>query len=215
MPLEPPFQVCQPYQGLYHVVFPSRPGRLGEVDLAFHFLRFQEHYESPGFKGSVFSWARYVAWYKRARGSFSYADDWGGFNFPGSSLAPFRAGAFDPLTRRERALLAALAAVRPQDYVIGTHDGDAEALAHELAHAFWHLDGAYRAQAQAILAGGDHRRQRARLASGEGYDPMVYDDEIQACAVDGDPDCAPDAARCRALRALFEATQARLAQAPA
>ena len=182
------------------------------MDLAFHFLRFQEHYESPGFKGTVFSWAQYVAWYKRARGAFSYADDWGGFNFPGVVLAPFRAGAFDPLTRRERALLAALAAVGPQDYVIGTHDEDPEALAHELAHAFWHLDPAYRARAQAILAGGDYRRQQARLALGEGYDPMVYDDEIQACAIDGDVACAPDAARCGALRALFASTQARLSR---
>ena len=206
----PAFRVSQPYQGLYHVVFPLRPGRVGEVDLAFHFLRFQEHYESPGFKGTVFSWAQYVAWYKRVRGAFSYPDDWGGFNIPGKILTPFRGGAFDPLTKRERALLEALKDVQPQDYVIGTLDEDPEALAHELAHAFWHLDGAYRAQALAILAGGDYRRQHARLASGEGYDPMVYDDEIQACAIDGDADCAPDAPRCEALRELFEATQARL-----
>jgi hypothetical protein len=210
----PDFTVTQPYRGLYHVVFPLRPGRVGEVDLAFHFMRFQEHYESPGFKGTLFSWAQYVAWYKRVRGAFSYADDWGGFNLPGTILTPFRQGAFDPLTRRERALLQALAAVRPQDYVIGTLDDDPEALAHELAHAFWHLDGAYRAQAQAILAGGDYTRQHARLAEGEGYDPMVYDDEIQACAVDGDGEVAPDAARCQALRGLFETTQARLRQRP-
>jgi hypothetical protein len=209
-----PFSVTQPYQGLYHVVFPLHGGIAGEVDLAFHFLRFQEHYESPGFKGTVFTWAQYVAWYKQVRGAFTYADDWGGFNIPGAILTPFRQGAFNPLTRREQALLRALSAVRPQDYVIGTHAEDPEALAHELAHAFWHLDPAYRAAAQAILAGGDHRRQHALLAIGEGYDPMVYDDEMQACAVDGDRDYAPDPRRSAAIRSLFEAAQSRLSSSP-
>ena len=210
----PDFRVLQPYRGLYHVVFPLRPGAVGEVDLAFHFLRFQEHYESPGFKGTVFTWAQYVAWYKRVRGRFSYAWDWGGFNVPGHILTPFRQGTFDPLTRREKGLLQALTMVRPQDYVIGTLDEDPEALAHELAHAFWHLDPEYRAQAAAILAGGDYAAQHARLSAGEGYDPMVFDDEIQACAIDGDEDCAPDAARTLKLQRLFEATQARLRRDP-
>lgn len=207
---QPRFSVSRPYRGLFHVRFPQRPGVLGDVDMAFHFLRFQEHYESPGFKGTVFSWRDYVAWYKRVRGGFSYPWDWGGYNVPGHVLRPFRAGRFDPLTPRERALLRALEAVGPGDYVIGTLDEDPEALAHELAHAFWHLDADYRRQVEAILAGGDYTRQHARMAEGEGYDPSVYADELQACAVDGDADYAPDEGRCAAIQGVFAAAQGRL-----
>lgn len=202
------FRLSRPYRGVFHIQFPNTPGLLGDVDMAFHFLRFQEHYESPGFKGTVFTWADYVAWYKKVRGRFSYPWDWGGYNFPGAILTPFRQGAFDPLTRRERALLAALQAVGPQDYVIGTYEGDDEGLAHELAHAFWYLDPGYQEEVRAILAGGDYQVQEAALAAGEGYDPQVFLDEIQACAVDGAPDHAPDPARCAAIQAAFKQAQA-------
>ncbi len=197
--------LTHPYPHIFHLHFPHHPSLLGEVDMAFHFLRFQEHYESPGFKGTVFTWAQYVAWYKQARGSFSYPWDWAGFNFPGHILRPFREGRFDPLTRREKALLQVLEAVTDQDYVIGTHEDFADSLDHELAHAFWHLDPAYRAAVEAVLQGGDYRRQEAALAEGSGYDPVVFLDEIQACAVEGARDCAPDKGRRKRIREIFRA----------
>jgi hypothetical protein len=203
-------KIARPYPHIFHLSAPRLPGILGEVDLAFHFLRFQEHYESPRFKGSVFSWGAYVAWYKQARGSFSYPWDWSGFNFPGQTLGPFRRGAFDPLTRREKALLTLLAGVTDQDYVIATFEDDKGSLDHELAHAFWHLDPAYRAAIEAILAGADHARQKAALAEGDGYDPAVFLDEIQACAVQGHRDFAPDKGRRAQIRALFKARCAKL-----
>lgn len=202
------FTLSRPYQGVFHVQFPNSPGLLGDVDMAFHFLRYQEHYESPGFKGTVFTWAAYVVWYKKVRGEFSYPWDWGGYNFPGSILTPFRQGAFDPLTSREQALLAALKDVGPQDYVIGTYEGDTEGLAHELAHAFWFLDGDYQREVRGILKGGDYALQEKALAAGEGYDPQVFLDEIQACAVDGAPEHAPDEARAWAIREVFQRAKA-------
>ena len=204
-----PFEVSRPYAHILHLQFPDRPGMLGDVDMAFHFLRFQEHYESPKFKGTVFSWAQYVAWYKSARGGFSYPWDWAGYNFPGHILKPFRAGAFDPLTRREQAMLKALEAAGDQDYVIGSLGSDLGSLKHELAHAFWHLDGDYRAKVQAVLAGGDYRSQEAALAEGDGYDPSVFQDEIQACAVEGYAETAPDAERRKKIRAIFKERSAR------
>jgi hypothetical protein len=198
------FALSRPFRGVFHLQFPMREGMLGDVDMAFHFLRFQEHYESPGFKGTVFGWADYVRWYKKVRGEFSYPWDWGGYNFPGGILTPFRQGRFDPLTSREKALLAALKDVGPGDYVIGTYEGDDEGLAHELAHAFWFLDADYQREVRAILAGGDFGAQEAALAAGEGYDRQVFLDEIQACAVDGAPEHAPDKERAAAIRAAFE-----------
>lgn len=198
------FSVHQPLAGVWHVEFPDRQGLLGLVDLPFHFLRFQEHYESPGFKGTVFSWAQYVAWYRQQRGSFSYPSDWSGFNFPGHILTPFRKGDFDPLTPREQALLEALKEVRDQDYVIGTSASDPGSLNHELAHALWHLDPDYRRQVEAILEGGDYSSQEAALSEGNGYDAGVFRDEIQACAVDGFEDYGPDETRAVAIRGYFE-----------
>jgi hypothetical protein len=173
--------------------------------MAFHFLRFQEHYESPGFKGTIFTWAQYVAWYKKARGSFSYPWDWAGYNFPGHILRPFREGQFDPLTHREKALLLTLEAVGDQDYVIGTHEDFEDSLDHELAHAFWHLDPDYRSAVEAVLQDGDYRLQMQALAEGDGYDPAVFMDEIQACAVEGADSFAPDEGRRTKIKAIFEA----------
>ena len=198
------FKLLRPYPHVFHVIFPDRPGVLGDVDMAFHFLRFQEHYEGPGFKGTVFTWRQYVAWYKSVRGSFSYPYDWAGFNFPGATLRPFRQGAFSPLTRRETALLEGLHQVNDEDYVIGTFASDTESVEHELAHAFWHLDPRYRSGVEAILAGGDYRSQMAALAEGDGYDSSVFLDEIQACAVEGGQDYSPDQARRQQIRALFK-----------
>jgi hypothetical protein len=171
--------------------------------MAFHFLRFQEHYESPGFKGRIFTWAEYVRWYRSVRGAFTYAEDWGGFNFPGAVLEPFRRGAFAPLTPRENSVLRVLSDVRPWAYVIGTWAGDEAALRHELAHAVWHLEPEYRNRVRAILADADLSRQCALLAEGEGYDASVYLDEIQACAIEGAEECAPDLGRRKAILEAF------------
>jgi hypothetical protein len=204
------FTVARPYPGIFQLEFQAWPGALGEVDLAFHLLRFQEHYESPRFKGLIFSWSEYVAWYKEVRGSFSYPYDWSGYNFPAAILGPFRQGAFDPLTVREKAVLQALEGARDGDYVIATWTGDGGSLDHEFAHAFWHLDPAYRRAVELVLEGGDYQRQEAALADGDGYDPQVFRDEIQACAVEGHSDFAPDAARRAKIRELFRARRGRV-----
>lgn len=202
------FLVQRPYSNIYHLVFPHPRTLLGDVDMAFHFLRFQEHYEGPAFKGTVFSWAQYVAWYKSVRGSFSYPWDWGGYNIPGHSLKAFRAGAFDPLTRREQAMLRALEGVGDGDYVIGSWRGSAGAMEHELAHAFWHVDAQYKAAVRVILAGGDYAKQYAALAEGSGYDPFVFDDEVQANGASGGR-MGPGPERSRAIKAQLALAKER------
>jgi|GEM_PF-1348759 len=118
------------------------------------FLRFQEFYESPKFKGRVFTLEEFIAWYKTTRpdGRFSYYEDWGGFNIPSSVLARFYAGDFDPLSDQEKALLA-LFRGRENFYLIGTYgpDGDPETLRHEIAHGLYATNPAYRAEVDALL----------------------------------------------------------------
>ncbi|WP_213030935.1 hypothetical protein, partial [Acinetobacter baumannii] len=70
--------------------------------------------------------------------------DWSGFNVPSTAFAPFYAGAFDPLTHKERRLLALFAGLKGRFYVIGIYEGRGSTLTHELAHALFFTDSDYR-----------------------------------------------------------------------
>ena len=170
----PPFALSLPYLGVVLLTFKRRQ------TMALTLLRFQEHYESPRFKGTVFSLDQYKAWYRSVRGSFSYAEDWAGFNFPDPILKPFRAGLFDPLSPAEEQILEALEGQRGRFYVIASAQGNQRALEHELAHAFYYLSPAYRRRSLALQKGRDFSALIERLKEGDGYDPMVFQDEIQA-----------------------------------
>ena len=88
-------------ENIYHVSFPTRK------EAASTFLRFQEHYESPQFRGKIFSLDEFKEWYTansekgKAKGKFTYYDDWGGFNIPSYILEPFYKGLFNPLSEKE------------------------------------------------------------------------------------------------------------------
>ena len=90
--------------------------------LASTFLRFQEHYGSPRFRGRRFTLEEYMDWYAAEYGGFTYFDDWEGFNIPSWVLSPFRNGEFDPLLRKEKKLLdvSCLSGLfrRPPDVVV-------------------------------------------------------------------------------------------------
>ncbi|MEK7106247.1 MAG: ABC transporter ATP-binding protein, partial [Patescibacteria group bacterium] len=58
--------------------------------LASTFLRFQEHYESPKFRGQFFSLEEFMDWYAEEYGNFTYYKDWTGFNIPSYILKSFR-----------------------------------------------------------------------------------------------------------------------------
>jgi hypothetical protein len=59
-------------------------------NLAMHFLRYQEFYESPSakFRGKAFSIFEYMNWYQKkyGKGIFSYPKDWIGYNMPESII---------------------------------------------------------------------------------------------------------------------------------
>ena len=42
------------------------------------FLRFQEHYESPEWKGKIFTDGQFRAWYSEKYGANTYERDWSG-----------------------------------------------------------------------------------------------------------------------------------------
>jgi len=182
--------VQEPLEHIVHVNFGSRH------DLAATFLRFQEHYESPEFRGRVFTLEEYKQWYTanssegKETGEFTYYEDWAGFNIPSEILHPFYQGAFDPLSERENIFLDTFSARRDNGlfYIVGTY-GDAElrTLQHEVAHGLFYTRPEYKTAVLAILDEIPTEKERIRefLANSAGYHPSVFDDETHAYILTG------------------------------
>lgn len=93
------FKIREILHNVYQVHFDK------QSQLASTFLRFQEFYESPKFRGRTFTRAEFEEYYTQEHGSFSYLEDWAGFNLPSDVLHPFLNGDFDPLSDEEVSLL--------------------------------------------------------------------------------------------------------------
>lgn len=140
---------------IYHLHFPT------QYLLTSTFLRFQEHYESPKFRGKAFTLEVFMDWYANQNegGKFSYYEDWAGFNIPSFVLNAFYRGKFDPLTRKEQALLDLFLGIKGRFYIVGTYGNcnDIEqiekTLCHEIAHGLFYTDVVYRREVKRILAG--------------------------------------------------------------
>lgn len=145
-------------------------------------MRFQEHYESPRFKGQVFTRAELLDWYTPIYGEYN----WDGFNFPSRVLTAFRAGKFNPLDNEERAFLDLCAPVCDDEYVIIV-DRSRSALLHEYAHAMYAVVPEYRKAVDAVLAEGLKQNLGHIFVALEkmGYERKVLMDEAQAYMVDG------------------------------
>lgn len=154
-------------------------------ELAKLFVRFQEHYESPEFKGKIFTLAEFEEWYKVSRNAvnFTYYEDWSGFNVP-DSVVEFVARNFTDLTEDEQWLIAQIRKAQPEGgryYVIGAAKGSPDTLKHEIAHAMFYLDQGYRWGVGKLLRKneeiledlGEHLRYM-------GYDDSVVEDEKHA-----------------------------------
>jgi hypothetical protein len=144
--------------------------------LASTFLRIQEHHESPTFRNRIFTLEQFMDWYAQRFGAFTYYQDWSGFNVPSTALAPFYAGAFDPLLRKEARLLQLFRRARAPFYVIGISD-EAD-LKHEIAHALYFTRPDYRTDVRRAMRPYDTASLHKRLAAG--YHRAVWADEVHA-----------------------------------
>ena len=151
-------------------------------DLAQMFMRFQEHYESPEFKGKAFSVDEFIHWYTKKYGAFTYNQDWYGFNIPASVLEPFRQGQFNPLTAKERNLLKLCEKADSNSYIIGvTPDAEyfKETVKHEFVHGAFHVNQFYRNDVKACLADNSIKEVSFGLKN-MGYHQDVFVDEANA-----------------------------------
>lgn len=147
-------KVNEPVKNIIHIYFDK------QKELCRHFLRFQEHYECPKFKGKVFTLKEYKEWYitnserGKKTGKFTYYSDIDGFNIPCHVFSNFEDGLFNPLTEREKTILDIIKG-RPQVYVvIGTHGQDKDhndTFKHELGHGLYYIQSNYRKKVQSIL----------------------------------------------------------------
>ena len=161
-----------------------------QEDLAFTFLRFQEHYESPVFRGKIFSMDEYRKWYVanspegRKNGRFTYDEDWEGFNVPSHVFEPFYGGEFNPLSPREVNLLDALVnKMGTKFYVIGTLGDDYGTDKHEIAHGLFYTNPEYHYEVIHTLASLPHGLKNGVLnyiKSSGGYHESVFTDEMHA-----------------------------------
>jgi hypothetical protein len=161
---------------ILHIQFKKRK------DLASSFMRFQESYESPHFKGQSFTRAEFLDWHKNTYIGADYFV-WDGFNFPATALSAFAAGDFDPLTSEETNLFQFMKSnSNDLTYIIGTaDDSERDTLFHELSHALWYLSPAYREEVREVLSTIDVQPIEALLKSELGmYHESVMEDEIQA-----------------------------------
>lgn len=173
---------------VYSLAFDNRK------DLCLCFLRYQEYYESdnPRFQYKAFTWADYVTWYSKKRGSFSYSEDWSGFNFPANVIRDVqRLGILDP-NRYDDLMSGALGLITNDSestdvYLIGYQKGKTDTLDHEMAHAAFYLDGGYRAEVNDLLLQlPDEIMESLSTAIQElGYAKSSVVDEIQAFALTG------------------------------
>jgi len=164
-------------------------------DAASTFLRFEESYESPKFRGKTFSFDEFKKWYiknsfkNKGRRNFTYYSDWTAFNIPSYVLRPFYAGKFDPLSAAEKSVLGIFKNEPEPFYIIGVHKQTKNlrsVLDHEIAHGLFYIDRNYRREVIKLLAKFDIKPIKEEIRSGGGYHEETLDDEIQAIIIDED-----------------------------
>ncbi len=157
------------------------------------FLRFQEYYESPKFRDSVFSLDEFKTWYVKnspngiKTGEFTYYSDWNGFNIPSYVLQPFREGKFVGISEQERQLLDIFKDEKEKFYIIGVHSDlqkHKELLIHEIAHGLFYTSEKYKTEIQEALANFEVEDVKNELRLKAGYHEDVLEDEVHAYSID-------------------------------
>lgn len=156
-----------------------------QVQLGATFLRFQEYYESPEFKDTIFTEGQFRKWYSEKYGANTYEIDWTGFNIPGSVFDPFIKGLFNPLSDAEKELVDLFRYRTDKFYVIGAQDGNPETLEHEICHGLYYTNREYALEVNRVIS--DHRSTLNdsldpvyNYIASLMYHPSVHDDEVHA-----------------------------------
>lgn len=178
---------------IFHLDFKDR------YQLAMHFLRYQECYESPNpkFRNHVFSLVDFMEWYSKAFGNgiFTYPADWAGFNIPSSIIKSHYLDIpdwnkydqvmqiiYDDCTEKSGGDFYLIGSV-------GSKTGDLFTLKHELAHGFFYLKADYKKEMTKLVKAlkPSFRESVYKVLKRIGYTSHVYVDECQAYLSTGIP----------------------------
>lgn len=165
----------------------------GNNELAYTFLRVQEFYESanPEIQGHKFTFEEYMDWYssQSKTGTFSYGEDWKGFNVPSDAVYQcYQVN--DERNEYDQFFLSLVSKVEEEIqskeiekfYMIGVREGDVRTLDHEIAHGMFTVSPEYK-QEMLSLVGELPKDVKSYLCvylKELGYAESVHYDEIQA-----------------------------------
>lgn len=143
----------------------------------------QEFYEcnSDVLRGKVFTFEELVDHYTDKDGFFDYFCFWSGFNIPGPVLEQFFS--LFTLTDREQKLRDITSKFKDKlYYIICTKADDKVTLKHELIHAHYYLNPAYRQEVDVLIRHMDKdvKKKLIKELKEWGYAKHVMADEINA-----------------------------------
>jgi hypothetical protein len=159
-----------------------------DYDRAMLFLRAQEYYENPKFKGKIFDIWDFIKDYSINNSGFTYAKDWTGFNLPYSKASfLYENLPVHSYTKYDFIFNTILYNINCKDsYIIGVNKLKGEIFDHELAHALYYTDKDYKNQVDKLTANLENYNGYKRMLIKMGYDSKFVYDEIQANMISGE-----------------------------
>jgi len=157
-------------------------------DLCMYFLRYQEFYESPSpkFRNKSFSILSFMRWYskKYGNGSFTYPNDWSGFNIPGSIIEQVHNLTIPDRNIYDYEFLNIYKHCKKSSkdfYLIGSLKNK-NVLNHEIAHGYFYINKTYKSIMTKLTKSipKDIRQSINSWLSIRGYTAKVFIDETQA-----------------------------------
>jgi len=158
-------------------------------DLAMTFCRVQEFYESPfeQVRSKSFTMMEFQRIYSlKNGGTFTYPEDWSGFNIPSGILDKFYKGAWvqTDWNMYDTTLKKIINHIKEEGpyYLIGAQKNDQHTINHELCHAFYNLDKKYKKSVTKLINSIPRRLldKIKNILRKTGYCNNVLRDEIQA-----------------------------------
>lgn len=162
-----------------------------QFDRAMLFCRAQEFYESPNpkFRGQRFDIWECLKWHEQEYKE-SYTMRWEGFNVPFEEM--IKSATVDNQTRYDEIIdgIIYLMGCSEVDYVIGVDALGSDIFKHEMAHALYATDEAYREAMKVEMTklDGIYIDCWYIYLAEQGYAPEQIADEIQAYMVSGSED---------------------------
>jgi hypothetical protein len=162
--------------------------------LAMHFVRYQEFYESPNsiFRGQSFTLIDFMEWYSEAYGDgiFTYPQDWEGFNIPSNIIPDVQRARIKDFNKYDEEMIRAWTECRNRCkgdfYIIGAV-GESSVLDHEIAHGLYYTNVQYNLKAHKLYEElpQDIQDKMCEVLISLGYASKVLEDETQAYLATG------------------------------